>query len=221
MLNPRAALVVVSAGLLAACGSGGASDAHANIANVASVKSTFGPQFQLTDVAPTGIDPRLLAPPTLPAGVKFEPPDCAKFATAQVLPSGLKGNMAATSAEGEGNRFIAIAVETSESVPFNDPGQACQKVGFAGGPVRGVVEVVEAPDIEGVRTIGTHRVLQTVVDGKPRTGELYNYVANFGTFMVIVTANPLVLPDKPVVPVNTQRARDLVTAAVTAVRAEV
>jgi hypothetical protein len=103
-------------------------------------------------------------------------------------------------------------------VPVNDPAQNCQKVGFAGGGVRGLVEVVEAPQIGGVHTAGTHRVLRTMVDGKPRTGELYNYVATFGTFVVIVTANPLVLPGKPVAPVNTQRARDLLTAAVAAVR---
>jgi hypothetical protein len=57
-----------------------------------------------------------------------------------------------------------------------------------------------------------------MVDGKPRTGELYNYVATFGTFVVIVTANPLVLPGKPVAPVDTQRARDLLIAAVAAVK---
>ena len=98
--------------------------------------------------------------------------------------------------------------------------------------MRGLVEVVEAPQIDGaqlprghldigehgVHTLGTHRVLQTTVDGKPRTGELYNYVATFGTFLVIVTANPLILPDKPVAPVNKERARDLLTAAVAAVR---
>ena len=66
--------------------------------------------------------------------------------------------------------------------------------------------------------MGTHRVLQTVVNGKLRTGEVYNYIASFGTFLVIVTANPLVLPDKPVAPVDTQRARDLLTAAVAAVK---
>jgi Domain of unknown function (DUF5642) len=209
-------LVFACVGVLAACGSGGSSSS--DIAKVDSVKSTFGPQFQVSSVAPTGIDPRLLAPQTLPQGMKFEPADCAKFATEQVLPSGLKGNMAATSAEGEGNRFIAMAVEMSEPVPFNDPGQACQKVGFGGGSVRGMVEVVEAPRIDGVRTLGTHRVLQTLVGGKPRTGELYNYVASFDTFMVIVTANPLVLPDKPVEPVNTERARELLTAAVSAVK---
>jgi hypothetical protein len=213
-------LVLACVGVLAACGSGESSDSatHADIAKVGSVKSTFGPQFRVSDIAPTGIDPRLLAPQNLPPGMKFEPADCAKFATEQVLPSGLKGNMAATSAEGEGNRFIAMAVETSEPVPFNEPGQACQKVGYGGGPVRGMVEVVEAPRIDGVRTLGTHRVLQTVVGGKPRTGELYNYVASFGTFMVIITANPLVLPDKPVAPVNTERARELLTTAVAAVK---
>jgi hypothetical protein len=148
----------------------------------------------------------------------FDPADCAKAASQQVVPPGVKGNMAATTAEGEGNRFIAIAVETSEAVPRTDPAQNCQKVGFTGAGVRGLVEVIEAPHIDGVHTVGTHRVLQTTVDGKPRTGELYNYVAGFGTFLVIVTANPLVLPDKPVAPINTQRARDLLTAAVAAVK---
>ena len=58
-----------------------------------------------------------------------------------------------------------------------------------------------------MHTLGAHRVLQTTVNGKTRTGELYNYVASFGTFLVIVTANPLVVPDKPVAPVDTKRAR--------------
>lgn len=221
MSTPRAALVVACVGALAACGSGQSAEpdlSRANIANIKDVRSSFGPPFQVIDVGPTGIDPRLLAPPTLPQGMKFEPADCAKFASTQVVPSGVKGNMAAATAEGEGNRFIAIAVETSEPVPASDPAPNCQKVGFAGGGVRGVVEVVEAPQIGGVHTVGTHRVLQTTVDGQPRTGELYNYVAKFGTFVVIVTANPLVLPDKPVVPVDTARARDLFSTAVAAVK---
>jgi uncharacterized protein DUF5642 len=216
MPNPHALLAVVCAGLLAACQH--ADESRADIAHIAGVKSSFGPQFTVTEVGPTGIDPRLLAPQAMPPGVKFDPADCAKFAASQVLKSGLQGNMAATTAEGEGNRFIAMAVETSEPVSFDEPGAGCQKVGFAGGAVRGLVEVVESPKIDGVRMLGTHRVVQTTINGQPRTGELYNYVAGFGDFLVIVTANPLVLPDKPVAPVDTQRARDLLTAAVTAVR---
>jgi uncharacterized protein DUF5642 len=221
MSNPRTMLVIASAGVLTACATGQSAEhdfSHADIVHVANVKSSFGSEFKVTSVAPTGIDPRLLGPQTLPPGMTFDPADCAKAASQQVVPPGVKGNMAATTAEGEGNRFIAIAVETSDAVPRTDPAQNCQKVGFTGPGVRGLVEVVEAPQFEGVHTVGTHRVLQTTVDGKPRTGELYNYVASFGTFLVIVTANPLVLPDTPVAPVNTQRARDLLTAAVTAVK---
>ncbi|WP_353358371.1 DUF5642 family protein [Mycobacterium sp.] len=221
MSNPRAMVAVACAGLLAACATGqsaGQDFSHADIAHIANVKSSFGSDFKTTSVGPTGIDPRLLGPQTLPPGMTFDPADCANAATQQVVPPGVKGNMAATTAEGDGNRFIAIAIETSEAVPVSDPAQNCQKVGFTGPGVRGLVEVVEAPQIGGVHTVGTHRVLQTTADGKPRTGELYNYVASFGTFVVIVTANPLVLPDKPVAPVNTQRARDLLTAAVAAVK---
>jgi len=221
MSNPKAMLAVACAAVLAACGTGQSAEpdlSHADIAHVANVKSSFGSDFKVTSVGPTGIDPRLLGPQTLPPGMTFDPADCGKAASQQLVPSGVKGNMAATTAEGEGNRFIAIAVETSEAVPRSDPSQNCQKVGFTGPGVRGLVEVVEAPQISGVHTLGTRRVLQTTVDGKPRAGELYNYVASFGPFLVIVTANPLVLPDKTVTPVNTQRARDLLTAAVAAVK---
>ena len=221
MSNPRALLIIASAGLLAACATPQSAEqdlSHADIAHVANIKSSFGPQFKVTSVGPTGIDPRLLGPQTLPPGMTFDPADCGKAASQAVLPPGVQGNMAATTAEGEGNRFITIAVETSQAVPVGDPAQNCQKVGFTGPGLRGLVEVVEAPQIGGVHTLGTHRVLQTTVDGKPRTGELYNYVASFGTFLVIVTANPLVVPDQPVAPVDTQRARDVLTAAVAVVK---
>ncbi len=215
----RAVLTLGCVCWLAACASAGPADsASADIAKVAEVRSSFGPEFHVTNIAPTGIDPKLLAGQKLPGGLKFEPPNCAKVAAAPAVPPGLQGNMAAVSAEGEGNRFIAIAVETSRPVPVNDPGTGCQKVGFAGGSVRGVIEVVDAPRIAGTRTLGVHRILQTVIDGQTRTGEVYNYSAHFGNYQVIVTANPLVLPDKPVAAVNTQRARELLTTAVAAVK---
>ena len=213
--------VVACAGVLTACATGQSADqdfSQADISHIANVKSSFGSDFKVTSVGPTGIDPRLLGPQTLPQGMTFDPADCAKAASQQVVPAGVKGNMAATTAEGDGNRFIAIAVETSEAVHRDDPAQNCQKVGFTGPGVRGLVEVTDAPHIDGVHTMATHRVLQATADSKPRTGELYNYVASFGNFIVIVTANPLVVPAKPVAPVNTQRARDLLTAAVAAVK---
>ena len=126
--------------------------------------------------------------------------------------------MAATTAEGEGNRFIAIAVETSEPVPVNRPADNCKKVGFAGGGrARRSSRSSRRRRSTACRRWAPIACCRRSVDGKLRTGEVYNYIASFGTFLVIVTANPLVLPDKPVAPVDTQRARDLLTAAVAAV----
>ncbi|EID10141.1 hypothetical protein MXEN_19419 [Mycobacterium xenopi RIVM700367] len=215
----RAVLALGCVCWLAACASAESADsASADIAKVAQVRSSFGPEFHVTTIAPTGIDPKLLAAQKLPDGLKFEPAECARVATAPPVPPGLQGNMAAVSAEGDGNRFIAIALETSRPVPVNDPGTRCQKVGFAGGSVRGIIEVVDAPHIAGAQTLGVHRILQTVIGGQTRTGEVYNYSAHFGNYQVIVTANPLVLPDKPVVAVDTRRACELLTTAVAAVK---
>ena len=214
----RTLLVVACAGLLTACASADTTPATADIAKVLDVKSSFGPAFKVSTFGPAGVDPHLLSGQALPPGVVFDPAECAKVATGLAVPDGLKGNMAATTAEGEGNRFITIAVETSEPLPFPDPGDACKKFAFAANGVRGLDEVVESPTLDGVRTLGTHRVVQTTVNGKPATGELYNYVATFGNYRVIVTANPLVDPSKPVVGVNTQRARELLSAAVKAIR---
>jgi uncharacterized protein DUF5642 len=213
------AVALASACLLAACSSGGSSETTtADIAKVSEVKSSFGNDFEVKDIPKTGIDPKVLSSHKLPAGMKFDPADCAKFVGGQDMPPGLQGNMAAVSAEGNGNRFIAIALQTSQPVPFNDPGGNCKKVGFEGGPVRGVIEVVDAPQIDGTRTLGVHRVIQATVDSNARTGELYNYAAHFGDYQVIVTANPLVVPGKPVTPVDTGRARELLVKSVAAVR---
>jgi hypothetical protein len=221
MLNLRAVLGVACVGALAACGSAESAEpdlSHADIANIKNLRQDFPAPFKVTDIAPTAIDPRIVEPQKLPAQIKFEPADCAKFANQQVLPAGVKGNMAALTAEGDGNRFIVIAVETSEKIPVNGPPENCQKVGFTGPGVRGLIEVADAPKIDGVETQASHRVIQTTVGGKPRTGELYNYVARMGSLLVIVTANPLVIPDKPVAPVDTKRAGELLSAGVSAVK---
>jgi hypothetical protein len=221
MSNLRAALVVLCAGALAGCSSAESAEpdvSHADIANIKTVRSELPAPFEVTDIAPTAIDPRILEPQKLPAEIKFDPADCGQFANQQVLPAGVKGNMAALTAEGEGNRFIVIAVETSATVPVNGPPANCQKVGFTGPAVRGLIEVIDAPKIDGVATQGSHRVIQTTMGGKTRTGELYNYVARFGPLLVIVTANPLVVPDKPVAPVDSRKAGELLSAGVAAIK---
>jgi len=216
----RIAVAIGSACLLAACSSHGSSDTAptADITKISQVKSAFGPEFKVKDIPKTGIDPKVLATHKLPPGLTFDPPDCSAFVVGQDMPPGLQGNMAAVSAEGDGNRFIAMAVQTSAPVPFENPSRNCRKVAFEGGRMRGLIEAVDAPQIEGTRTQGVHRVLQTVVQGKPRSGELYNYSAHFGNYQVIITANPMLQPGKPATPIDTNRARDLLVKSVAAVR---
>ncbi|WP_174237046.1 DUF5642 family protein [Mycobacterium basiliense] len=213
----KVVLVLGSVCLLAGCSPGASQSRPPDIANVAEVKSTFGPEFKVSEIPPRAIDPQFFAARKLPEGLRFDPANCAKAALGPQLPAGLEGNMAAVSAEGNGNRFVVIAVETSQALPSNDPGEECAKVAFSGAGVRGGIEVIEAPHIEGVQTRGVHRVLQALVDGSAHTGELYDYSAQSGDYQVNVIANPLVVPGQQVAPVDTNRARDLLVKAVTAV----
>ncbi|BBX42158.1 DUF5642 family protein [Mycobacterium simiae] len=214
----RLVCVLATACVLAGCSSNDNAAPNADIAKVVQVKSSFGPEFKVTDVSERAIDPKLLSARKLPDGLKFDPADCAKLASGPDMPSDVQGNMAAVSAEGNGNRYVVIAVETSKPLPASDPGKDCTKVAFAGTGVRGGLETIDAPRIDGTRTLGVHRVLQAVLAGGTRTGELYDYSAQFGDYQVIVIANPLVVPDQPIAKVDTERARDLLVKAVAAIR---
>lgn len=210
-------LALAAVCVLAGCSSA-THETKVDINKVVDVKSSFGPDFKVNDISERGIDPKLLAGRKLPDGLTFDPANCAKVAAGPDMPADLQGNMSAVTAEGRGNRFVVIALETSKALPVNDPGKDCQKVTFAGPQMRGGVQVVEAPQIDSTRTLGVHRVMQALTPGGPRTGELFDYSASFGDYQVIVIANPLVIPDQPVAPVDTQRARDLLVKAVSAVR---
>ncbi|CDO90587.1 hypothetical protein AWC29_24725 [Mycobacterium triplex] len=211
--------VLAAVCVLAGCSSNATTASpNADIAKVVAVKSSFGPEFNVTDISERAIDPKLLSARKLPDGLKFDPANCAKLASGPDMPPDVQGNMAAVSAEGGGNRYVVIAVETSKPLPVSDPGKDCAKVAFAGTGVRGGLEVIDAPTIDGTHTFGVHRVLQALIAGGPRTGELYDYSAQFGDYQVIVIANPLVIPDQPVAKVDTQRARDLLVKAVATIR---
>ncbi len=189
-----------------------------DIGKVLSLKPTFGPDFEVITAGPTGIDPKLLAPQKLPEGIGFEPAVCGEYATRQTLPSGVHGNMAAVIATGQGNRFIAIALETSETVSLNPPAENCRHITFSGPNMAGTIDVVDAPRIDGAQTIGTRRVLEATVAGATGAGQLYTFVAYLGRYQVIVTADPLIAPNQPVAAVNVPRAQQVFTDVVAAVR---
>lgn len=184
-----------------------------DIAKVISVQSSFGAPYVVRTIPTTAIDPKLLAPLQFQQGLAWNPADCAQYAW--TLPAGLHGNIASLTAEGEGNRFIAMAIETSQPVEFNrDSVDRCGHVTFTSPDMRGVVDVIDAPTIDGAQTVGKHRQLQTAV----ASGELYTYVAYLGDYLVVVTANPLPTPGQPVPAVNVKRAQQLLVDSVAAVR---
>src|ERR1700756_1242429 len=124
-----------------------------DIGNIVSLKASFGPDFTVRTIGQTAIDPKLLSPVQFHPGLRGQPADCQKYAW--TLPAGLKGNIATVSAEGEGNRFIAMAIETSESVHYDSAvADECRHVSFSGPDVHGVVDVVDSPHIDGVPVLG-------------------------------------------------------------------
>ena len=213
----KALVGFMCAGWLAACSTG--QPAHeTDVATVFTVKSTFGPEFRVRTDGPSGIDPRMVGPQQLPPSTAFDPPDCAKYATGQSLPQGIQGKMAAVSADGKGNRFTAIAIQANEQVPFEAVPDQCKHVTFKAGNLSGVTDVVDAPRIDGVQTAGTYRRIQATIGKIARSDEFYHYVADFGHSAVIVTAIPVVIPNQPPPPVDVERARRLLTDAVSALR---
>jgi len=191
---------------------------HIDINKIFAVKSTFGPQYRVVTSGPAAIDPRLLTAPKLPPDMTFDPADCSKYASGQTLPPGLTGKMASVSAEGDNNRFLTVAVETSAQVPFEAVSDNCKHIAFTGRSVKGVIDVIDAPHIPAAQTLGTHRVLEATLGGQNHSGELYNYTAYLGNCLVLVAANPLMAPNRPPVPVNLRQARRLLTDSVSAIR---
>ena len=213
--------VVCAATLLLAvgCSANSMQNRHIDISKIFSVKSTFRPDFKVVTTGPTGIDPRLLAPQKLPPGITLDPPDCARYATAQVLRPGLKGNMASVAAQGENNRFTAVAVETAQPVAYEAVSDHCKHITFTGRSLKGEIDAIDAPHIDGAKTLGTHHVLDTTVADRTRSSESYNYTAYLGNnHLVLVAANPVLVPNQSPASVNVERARRLLTDSVAAVR---
>ena len=133
------------------------------------------------------------------------------------MPPDVQGNMAAVSAEGNGDRFVVIALETSKPLPVNDPGKDCTRSHSPGTRCAAASRSSTRRSIDGTHTWAC--IASCRRPGRRlRTGELYDYSAQFGDYQVIVIANPLVVPDQPVATVDTQRARDLLVKAVAAIR---
>lgn len=208
---------VMCAGWLAACSTG--QSAHPpDITKLFDVKSTFGPEYRVTTKGPSGIDPRMVGPQKLPPGVKFDPPDCGDYGAGQRLPIGLEGKMTVVSVEGNGNRFMSIAIQATKPVPVEAVPENCKHVTFEAGKLSGVIDAVDAPQINGAQTVGTQRQIQASANGKQLSREVDNYAAYLGDLVVMVGVNPVVVRDQPPAPIDVERARRLLTDSVSAIR---
>ena len=213
--------VVCAATLLLAlgCSTDSMLNRHIDTSKIFSVKSTFSPDFKVVTTGPTGIDPRLLAPQKLPPDITLDPPDCAKYALSQPLRPGLKGNMASLSAQGENNRLLAVAVETAQPVAYEAVSDHCKHIALTGRSLKGEIYAIDAPHIDGAKTLGTYSVLEATVADRTRSTESYHYTAYLGNHhLVLVAANPVLVPNQSPPPVNLDRARRLLTDSVAAVR---
>jgi hypothetical protein len=211
-------VVVMCAGWVVGCGAGHHKPIETE--KVFEVKSTFDEQYKTKTKGPTDIDPKMLGPQKLPPAVKFDPADCADYVSSGRLPKGIRGKMSVLSADGEGNRFIAIAVQADQDVPFDDEAaKDCKHVSFeAGGKITGYIDEVDAPDIKGAQTVGSHRQIEVMAGDQQRSREVYNFAAYLGDWAVLVTANPLTAKGQEPAPVDADRARQLLTDSVAALR---
>jgi hypothetical protein len=213
--------VVCAATLLLAlgCSTDSMLNRHIDTSKIFSVKSTFSPNFKVVTTGPTGIDPRLLAPQKLPPGVTVDSPDCAKYALSQPLRPGLKGNMATLAAQGDNNRLLAVAVETAQPVAYEAVSDHCKHIALTGRSLKGEIDAIDAPHIDGAKTLGTYSVLEATVADRTHSTESYNYTAYLGNHhLVLVAANPVLVPNQSPPPLNVDRARRLLSDAVAAVR---
>lgn len=212
--------VLCALALLAAtaCSDSSNRNRHIDIGRVFAVKSSFAADYKVVTSGPTDIDPRLLTPQKLSPDMTVDPADCAGYASGQTLPRGLKGRMATVSAEGNSSRFTVVAIEASQPVPYQPISDHCKHITFTGRSVKGVIDVIDAPHIDAAQSLATHRVLEAALGGQNHSGDVYNYTAYLGKYLVLVAANSLSVPGQPPVLVDVDKPRRLLTDSVAAVR---
>lgn len=208
----------MGAGWLVAC-SGAKHHEPIDTSKLFTVQKTFGSGYKTKTKGPKDIDPKMLGPEKLPPGVSFDPEDCRDYVTSGRLPTGTRGRMSLLAADGEGNRFTTIAVQAEKDVPFDaESAQKCEHVTFEAGKLTGYVDEVDAPQIDGATTVGSHRQIEIALPDGQRSTEVYSFTAYLGDWMVFVTAAPLTEKGQAPPPVDTDRARQLLTDSVAALR---
>lgn len=220
----RKSLVVSSVGLIlgaqALTGCGG-SQKPFDTTKLFNVESSFGSDFKTQHQGPKDIDPKILGPQKMPPGVTFDPADCADYAASSGRPpKGIRGKMSMLSVVGNGNQYVAIAMQADSDIPYDAAAaENCKHVSFQAGKLTGYLDEVDAPQIDRAQTSGSHSEIEiTGKDGQQQSRESYTFTAYLGGAMVQVTANPTPVRGQPPAMVDADRARQMLSDAVSALR---
>lgn len=220
----RKSLVVSSVGLIlgaqALTGCGG-SHKPFDTTKLFNVESSFGSDFKTQHQGPKDIDPKILGPQKMPPGVTFDPADCADYAASSGRPpKGIRGKMSMLSVVGNGNQYVAIAMQADSDIPYDAAAaENCKHVSFHAGKLTGYLDEVDAPQIDHAQTSGSHSEIEiTGKDGQQQSRESYTFTAYLGGAMVQVTANPTPVRGQPPAMVDADRARQMLSDAVSALR---
>lgn len=187
------------------------------------VESSFSSDFKTTTKGPTEVDPKMLGPQKMPPGLTFDPADCAEYVASNGRPpKGTRGKMSAVAATGGGSSYVVIAIQADKDVPFDaETADKCKHVTFqvGDGKLTGYVDEVDAPQIDGAKTVGSKSEIEnTAPDGQTQTSASYNYDAYLGDWLVFVRAQPVPVRGQPLAEVDVDRARQLLTDSVKALR---
>lgn len=185
------------------------------------IESSFGSDFKTQHQGPKDIDPKILGPQKMPPGVTFDPSDCADYAASSGRPpKGIRGKMSMLSINGNGNQFVAIAMQADSDIPFDtSAAEKCKHVSFQAGKLTGYLDEVDAPQIDKAKTSGSHSEIEvTGKDGQQQSRESYTFTAYLGDAMVQVTATPTPVRGQPAAMVDADRAREILVDAVSALR---
>ena len=191
----------------------------ADITKVSEVKSSFGPEFKVPDIPKRAIDPKLLSARKLARRADLRPRRTArKFAAGPGHATGLAGQHGRGVRRGQRQPVRRHRGGDLQGAAGQRPGKDCRRWRSRAASCAAASRSSMRRTSTVTRTLGVHRVLQTVVDGQAahrRALRLLRSVRRLSGDRHRQSACGARPAGRAV---DTQRARDLLVKAVAAVR---
>lgn len=185
---------------------------HVDPAKIKRIRGDLPSGYEIADVTGQATPASLWG---LGAGWTAEPPQCG------VLANPVPDAGAAAGLSGSGSGGILYTVVLSTAAVVDPPAAAlmaeCAHWTLAYGRSTANAELIGAPQIDGVVTVGVGTALRTVVESGTETDtQAFTYSAYLGQHVAFVTL--ITEPGSPLPPLPPQFAADLLAATVSALR---